>query len=256
MKLERTFQVEDRPEIDVAIPAGDIIVREGRPGQIDVVVSGSERGLESIEIDEAGGIVTVLSRGPNRRFLSRGVDVAIAMPSGGVAALKTSSGDVHVRVPVERLTVKLASGDVRAEHVEGTAEVKSASGDVTIGRAGEARVSTASGDIKIGRVAEDVTAHTASGNIAVAVFGREANLKSASGDLSVDRVDGIEVRAKTMAGTVTLGLPPGLEVDADLLSMSGTIRNEVTPSGVAPERSVRLNVKTLSGNVVLRSAGG
>lgn len=255
MKMERSFAVGEIAEVEVNIPAGDIALRSGEPHKVDVVVSGSERALESLEIDEAGGAIVVFSRGANRRFVSRGVDVTISMPPGGVASLKTSAGDVDVRVPLERLTVKLAAGDVRAGDVAGLAEVKSASGDVSIDRAGEVRVSTASGDIKIGVVDGDVTAHTASGDVAVGVFGREADLKSASGDLSIDRVDGSDVRAKTMAGSVILGLPSGLEVEADITSMTGSIRSELTPSGLPGGRAVRLQVKTLSGNVVLRPAG-
>ncbi len=251
-RVEASFPVLDRPEVEVSIPSGNIEVAEGRGETIDVVASGRDRDLEDLEIEQLGSRVMVRLRSSGRRSFSRRIDVSVTMPPGGHGILKTAAGDVVVGAPMASVDVKVGAGDVRLSHVAGLAQVKSASGDVRIDSAGDAQVGVASGDIRITEVEKDVAAKTASGDIDIGSFGGDATLKSAAGDLTIGRVDGDSARATTMSGTVKFGLPPRLSLDVNLRAFSGSIRNELPePAGNKVERHVELSAKTLSGDVIL-----
>lgn len=253
-KLERSFDVEGAPEIDLSIPAGDIVLRERQGSTVEVVLSGSDRALEGIEIEQYGRSVVVRHRGSRKRLILRHTDVTVEMPPNGQARVKTASGDVKVSVPLAECDIRVAAGEVRVATVSGSCNVRSASGEVIIDHAGEVRVVAASGDIRIDGVATDVDASTASGSIAVGSFGENAVLKSASGDVTVDRFDGVDLNAKSLSGHIRIGIPAGLEIEANLQSMSGSVRNELSPAGASPRKRVHLYAKTLSGDITLRDA--
>jgi DUF4097 and DUF4098 domain-containing protein YvlB len=253
-KLERSFRIEGSAELEVSIAAGQVIVGESTSGQVEVTVSGSERALELIEIEQLGRTVVVRQRGSGRRLFSRSTDVNVEMPSGGDVMIKTAAGDVRIAVPVDELQVKVAAGDVRVGSVARNCIVKSASGAVVVDHAGEADLSSASGAIKVGRVDGEVSATTASGDVSLGSFGKSALLKTASGDIVVEQLSGAELNIRSMSGTLKIGLPPGLEVDAQLQSLSGSIRNELGDSATPSGRRATLFAKTVSGDIVLRSA--
>lgn len=252
-KLERTFNVEGEPELEVVIAAGQVIVGESSNGTIGVTVSGSERALETIEIEQLGRSVVVRQRSSGRRMFSRSTDVTVEMPPGGEASIKSATGDVRVAVLLSELQVRVAAGDVRVATVAGTCMIKSASGSVSVDHVGEAQLASASGDIRVVRVDTDVTATTLSGDVFLGSFGKNAVLKTASGDIVAERLDGIELNAQSMSGTIRVGLPPGLDVEAYLQSLSGSIRNELVQGGERPGRHAHLHAKTVSGDIILRS---
>ena len=252
-KLERSFEIEGRADLEVVIAAGKVSVAEAAGGTVDVVVAGSDRALETIEIEQLGRTVVVRQRASGRLPFTPSTDVTVEMPAGGRVSIKTASGDVRVSVPLDELFVKVAASDVRVGIVHGSCTVKSASGGVALERAGDAQLASASGDIRVDRVDTDLAATTASGDITVGSFGRTAILKTASGEIVVDRFEAADLDTKSMSGSIRVGLPPGLEVDADLQSLSGSIRNELgEPSGPRFGRA-HLRAKTLSGDIVLRS---
>jgi DUF4097 and DUF4098 domain-containing protein YvlB len=255
-KLERTFTIQGSPELEVSIAAGSVTVGESAGDSVMVSVSGSEAVLDTVEIEQLGRTVVVRQQTSGRRLFAfaRSIDVVVEMPAGGDAAIKTAAGDVRTSLVLTDLQVKVASGDVRVARVTGTCVVKSASGSVVVDHAGEAQLGSASGDIRVERVDSDLTASTASGDIAIGSFGKSATLKTASGDIVVDRLDGAELDVKSMSGNVRVGLPPGLQVEAKLQSLSGSIRNELDEPSGERGRHAYLRAKTVSGDIVLRSA--
>lgn len=253
-KLERSFEVDSAVQVEVSIAAGQVTIGESDRGSVDVTVSGSDRALEQIEIEQVGGTVVVRERGSGRRLFSRSTDVTVQMPPNGQAFVKTAAGDVRIAVPLDELQVKVAAGDVRVGAATGLCNVKSASGSVVVERAREAYLSSASGDIRVGRIDSEITANTASGDVSLGSFGNTAALKTASGDIVVEQLSGVELNAKSMSGSIKVGLPPGLEVEAQLQSLSGSIRNELDEPSGGFGRHAYFYAKTVSGDIILRSA--
>lgn len=254
--IDRTFSVGETPEIDVVLTSGDVDIRQGRAGQVDLHLDGSESALELLEIEQFGNTVEVHTRkGSRRRFLSRGINAVLTVPDGTRAAIKTASGNVSATVLLDEVHVGVASGDVRLEEIGGMGRVKSAAGDITVGQArGDLEIASASGDVRVDVAGGDLSVHTASGDVEVGRASGAVRVKSASGDVDVRQFAGAEFDVKSMAGDVRLGLVAGTEVDADISTLSGSIRNLVIASSGERRGKATVRVKTLSGDVVLRNA--
>ena len=93
---------------------------------------------------------------------------------------------------------------------------------------------------------------TASGSVGLGTVTKSASVKSASGDVKLQEFSGSDLDITTMSGDVTIGLVPGLEIDARITAVSGEFENRIDPSGVEPVGVTRLAVKSFSGDVSLR----
>ena len=70
--------------------------------------------------------------------------------------------------------------------------------------------------------------------------------------MSVRTVEGPSVAAKNMSGDLKLGIPPRRHVDFDVQSLSGEMRTDLPDSdGSPPEKTLKLRVKSVSGDVLL-----
>ena len=105
--------------------------------------------------------------------------------------------------------MKIGTGDVRAGDLGGTAKISCAAGDVRVDSANEITVATAAGDLHLGDVSET------------------ARIKSATGDIRIRKFAGTDLEIKTMSGDVSIGLIPGMVVNAAVKTMSGDFRNRI-----------------------------
>ncbi|GMQ86759.1 MAG: hypothetical protein BMS9Abin07_2354 [Acidimicrobiia bacterium] len=254
MKREESFSIGERAELVVVVANSNVVLTPGEAGRIDVVLEGDEATLDRFDITHAGDLVSIRVRkeGGRRWFQSR-VSVTVALPPGSDIDLRTASGDIYGSVDTGTLLVGSASGDVRFGAVSRRAKIKSASGDVSIGDvAGDFDGVSASGDIRIGDVAGDLSVSTASGDLSVESVAGRAVTKSASGDTSIGRFSGPSLNAVSMSGDIDVGFAPGMSIDATISTLSGSLRNHVTPSDGEPTKHATLRIKTLSGDIVLR----
>jgi DUF4097 and DUF4098 domain-containing protein YvlB len=185
------------------------------------------------------------------------VDITLVVPPDANLALSCTSGDVVVDTHVEEIEAGTASGDVRIASVGRIANIRTASGDIRVGSVGEhLSVTTASGTVRIGDAMRDAIITTASGDVYVDSIGERAEMKTASGDVDVRRLIGGELFVRTLSGDLRVGIPPSRLLDFDLQTMSGELRNrlEKRDDGAEPERTVRLQLKTVSGDVTLQNA--
>lgn len=253
MKREERFAVGDTGELLVVTASSDVVLKSGEPGTIDVVLKGDEAALDLIEITHAGDLVSIrLKKDSGRRWFRSEASIAVTLPPGSDIQIKTASGDVYGSVDAGGLDVATASGDVRFGDVS-DAKIKSASGDVSIGDvSGDLHCVSASGDFRVDAVAGELSVSTASGDVSIGEARGRTVTKSASGDTKIGRFSGPSLNAKSMSGDVIVGLAPAMSIDADIATLSGSLRNDVTPSGEEATRHATLRIKTMSGDVVLR----
>ena len=252
---ERQFDVGDQPVVELRLGAGDVRVVEGAIGKVVVRLDGSDRALQTIDIGQQGDTVSVSSR-KKFGFLS-GVDVKVTVPPGTELKAKLASAGLVVDVPLERLTVSVGAGDVKVGDVASDAELHSASGDIRVGRiGGDAKVAVASGDIRINEILGDATIKSGSGDVEVAQAKGRCECKTASGDVVVKSFEGRSFQSTALAGDVVVGLPAGRTIDVSLQTLAGDVRNEFEVGGGEDEASgeTSLDIKTMSGDIVLRSA--
>lgn len=235
-----------RAEIDVA--AGSVEVREGTAGSIEVTVEGPE--ADRWRVRQSGATVSVEPPSGSVRRV-RSVRIAVVAPPGteidvrsasagvvvggrmGPIRVRTASGDVRLG-DAARIRVDSASGDVRAGHVESVVECSTASGDVDVVRAGgRLDVSTASGDVRVDAADDDVVIGTA------------------SGDVRIERFGGSSIQVKCISGDVSIGLPAGIRVEPDIVTLSGrTILPTPASSDATGERRVvRVGLRTVTGDI-------
>jgi DUF4097 and DUF4098 domain-containing protein YvlB len=131
------------------------------------------------------------------------------------------------------------AGSITIAEISGSADVKSGSGKIEIGRVGaDTRVTTGAGDIEVGEAGDSVEAFTAAGAV------------------KVRRADHGRVRAKTMAGRVSVGVAKGSAAYLDISTMSGRVHSELDAAEPPADgdKRVELIIRTMSGDVNLARA--
>lgn len=251
--INHEFEVGDRAEVSITLPTADVTVVEGSGGIIRVEAEGTDKALEQLEIFQAGDVVTVRTRDDGRKWGRRGITMRLIVPAGVAFAARTASGDFRILVAVSDVDFTAASGDLRLASFSGRARIKTASGDLTIGEAvGGLQVGSASGDVRVDAFDGDAQVSTASGDAAFGTASGSVSIKTASGDVTIRRFSGVSFDGATMSGDLDIGLVPGMSIDADFQTLSGSFRN-LAPAGTG-KRSINasMKIKTLSGDIVLR----
>lgn len=250
-----TFSVGDEPRLEVTLPAADVRVIDGPPGEIDVRIAGG-RDIDKIIIEQRGDTVVISTeRGRFFSFSLGSVKATIAVPPATELDTKLASGDLTVDAMPRTARISVTSGDVRMRDVDGDLNVKTASGDVDIGDVGgRLSLSAAAGDLRARNVGGDAEVQCASGDVTLGRIGGRVQARSASGDVRVDAFEGSSCDCKSMSGDVHLGIPPGRTVDVDISTMSGDVRNDFDMGQAGDGKRVTLRVKTVSGDVYLAKA--
>jgi len=251
MKRHEEFGVADAASLTVQNRSGSVDVRVGSPDRVVVTLDGADAAGWSVT--QLGSAVTV-EPGSGLRGRVRAMRVLIDVPAGSGIDVKSASASVALSGALGSARVKSASGDVRVDSAT-RLEADTASGDlgaVTVEAGASCR--TASGDVDLGRIGGRLTVSTASGTVRVGSAADDVAIGSASGDVRVDRFDGAAINVKSISGDVSLGLPAGIRVDPDLVTLSGRTRlPEPSRSAGSPDRRVvRVGLRTVSGDITIR----
>ncbi|MFC7550805.1 DUF4097 domain-containing protein [Plantactinospora sp. GCM10030261] len=251
----------------VKVPAGsiEVVAEERDSATVDIEPAGfgaqSREMAEQTKVDMSGDTLSVIAPRANGGLLRRGgaIRVRIAVPGHSSARIDTAAADVTCRGTYASLVIDGASSEVEVEHVTGAARIKTASGDVQLTRVdGDLVINCASGDARIRRVAGAVRAEFASGDLAVEEAGGDLHARTASGDIEVGTVSRGAVRLATASGDVGVGIRAGTGVWLDLNTTSGTVNNRLamadSPTGTGDGGQLRLEVRTVSGDIEIRRA--
>lgn len=184
-----------------------------------------------------------------------GLDLTIKAPAGSRCRISAAAADVSCVGELSSLTSKTASGDATVAAVTGDAEIVASSGDIWLERAGGAvHAETASGDIRVKEAAGDITATTASGDITIGAAGGSVQAQAASGDVEVASVGAGQAEIKTVSGDVSVGVRAGTGVYLDLSSLTGRVSHQLDEAGEAPDASLRLTCRSISGDIKVARA--
>lgn len=249
-----TYGVEESPHVSVYLHSGDVRFKEGDDGTVRVSMTGNSDILDSIEIDATSDSVVVRSPNKRRRWFGGSIDTVVTLPIGSDVTIHLGAGDTLVGLEVGDLEVHTGSGDVRIDEVTGTTEIKVGSGDVRASvLQGTCRVNTASGDVRLDSVT-DVTVSTAAGDLYLGEVTESARVKSATGDIRIKKFSGSDLEIKTMSGDSSIGIIPGMTVNAAIKTLSGDFRNRVRPSTGERVGTMNLTVTSFAGDVTLKTA--
>ena len=251
--IQKTFEVDGPPDIEVRIESGRVEVHRGEPGSVNVSV---DTKTPDFIVEQRGNSILVSSE-QTMSWLSRSsAYVVLETPEGADLRVSAASADIRVDVPLEKVDLKTASGDIELESAE-TLEVKSASGDVQIERVGRAlSFSSASGDLLVpGVVSGSIAISTASGNISIDDAEGNVAISTASGDTRLQRFTGRSATFKSMSGSVDIAIPSRTEVSLDATLLSGRLRlPDPEPTQGDPVRQTSIRAKLVSGDLTIERA--
>lgn len=250
-----TFEIVGTARVELYLHSGDLRLKQGRDGYVTLQMSGNPEAVGSLEVDASDEAVTVRATAKKRRWFGAGsVNTVVSLPVGANVVVHLGAGDVSAALDLGDIEVHTGSGDIRLDAVSGTADLKVGSGEIRVSSIrGSARVAAAAGDCRIGS-ATDITASTAAGDLYLSEVTESARVKSAAGDTRIKRFSGTDLEVKTMSGDTSIGLIPGLTVNANVKTMSGELRNRIKPSGEPKTGTMNLTVVSFVGDVTLKTA--
>jgi hypothetical protein len=206
-----------------------------------------------------GDTVTVAAPGSGRirrlRHSEPALRVTARVPLDGALSLRLAAADARCAGRYAAVEVIGAAADVEVDEVTGDARVKTASGDVRVGRVGgAAQLRSASGDLTLGYAAGDVSVHSQSGTVGLAEAAASVQASTASGDIRLGTAHTGTTSLRSVSGDLTVGVAVGTGVWLDLRTVSGDTRSDlhIDPTSPAATASLRLHVRTVSGDITVR----
>ena len=184
---------------------------------------------------------------------------------------------MQVRIGVAReaatgvLQISKAGGDVDLENAPEGARITTGGGDIRVRRgAGTVEASTGGGDVEIGPIAGSVRAGTGAGTVHVTLADADGRtqtveITSGSGPVVIELPEDFDGRFELeTAYTRSFGRATRIEsawsLDHDATTgwdgSQGTPRRYVRAHGVAGDGRGRIRVRTVNGDIQVRSASG
>lgn len=280
--FERQLTVSGPLELEVGSGSGDIIVRTGPAGAIQIKgrvrassgpwasfggQSASER-VRQIEkdppIEQVGNRVQV---GPKRwsdGWNGISISYEITVPADTRLSARSGSGDLEVADMTGPVETSTGSGDIRVGRIAEAVRARSGSGEIEVDGAASVEASTGSGNVRAGAIRGDLEARSGSGDITVGQKGKgrvdvstgsgdvevtgatgPVHVRAASGDILVEGTPASNWEVSASSGDVRLRLAGQSGFDLDLRSNSGQIESShsITTSGSQSRRELKGQVR-------------
>ena len=256
--FDKTLTVNGAVDLDVATGSGNITVRPGGAGQVQIHAiihandgwhSGGdvEKRIQYIEehppIEQDGNTITIGHE--EDRDLMRNISISYEITTPAETHLHSATGSGNQTVdgvagPVDSTT---GSGDLRLSSIGAGVTARAGSGGIKLnGVKGTLRAATGSGDIQAEGVTGAITASTGSGDVTLTQTGSgDVEVTTGSGTVELNGVKGA-VRIGTGSGNISAeGTPTG---DWRLRTGSGDL------SVMLPQQSsFELRAHTSSGSI-------
>lgn len=253
---ERTerFEVAGSPRLVLRVPAGEVRVVDGKPGEVLLRLRADARSLSRVAVERDGDTINI---GPEGSGFGHwpSLEVEIAVGAAPQVRARFGSADLALRATVGSLEVAGASGNVTAGAVEGPLTVRLASGDLEAESAGDrVNVVTASGRVRIRQARGSVEVKSASGDIVLGDVGGDCTARAASGRVLVARFGGSQFEAKTVSGDVQVGVPAGRRYSLSLQTLSGDLSTDFPVSVEGSGAASRIAITSVSGDIRITAA--
>ena len=277
--FSRTLSVTGPVDLDVQTGSGDIEVRIGQAGtvQVEARIRAWARDSEDAAarvreveadppVEQSGGTIRLGLRRDDRWDWNRvSISYRVTVPSDTRLRTRTGSGD-QLLDGVQRdvdassgsgslrigtvggiVRATAGSGDIMVAGSVGGVEARTGSGDVVVNGAGEGRtgIGTGSGDVRVTGVRGPLSLHTASGNIEVEGTPTAPwNLAASSGDINVvlSGSPAFDLVASSSSGRVESDAPVTVSGRLSRRALRGQVRGGGPPVAIS----------TASGNIEIR----
>jgi DUF4097 and DUF4098 domain-containing protein YvlB len=259
--FERTLTVTGPVDLEIQTGSGDIQIRRGGSGQVQVVGrlraqrdfwsnQSAEERIRRIEmappIVQSGNMLRIGDQTSRDEYRNVSIGYEVTVPDDTRVRSRTGSGNLDVdslRGPVSGRT---GSGSIRIGQVGGAVDAISGSGRIEVlGTAGGLTASTGSGGIRARQVAGTTKATSGSGRIDVEFAGTgDGEFSTGSGSITVAGARGA-LDAHAGSGTITVEGNPASKWTLDTGSGGITVR---LPQNAAFELDARSSSGAVSTN--------
>ena len=290
--FDHTFSVSGPVDLEVLTGSGDILIRTGAAGTVQVhgrVRAGwdlwsrlnTEDRVREVAADppleQSGNAIRL---GPRGVWGAGGVSISyeVTVPADARVRARTGSGDQIVGGVQGGIDSSAGSGDIRIDGTRGDVRVSTGSGDIEVEASdGSVTARAGSGSIRATDVRGNVSARTGSGRVTVthaaqgstevatgsgdiAVSGARGALRlhAGSGDVTVDGEPAGSWNVGASSGSVTVHVPPTAGFDLVAHSSSGGIQSDhpITSVGSLSRHELRGQVRGGGPNVDINTSSG
>jgi DUF4097 and DUF4098 domain-containing protein YvlB len=274
--FERTLQVSGPVDLEVSSGSGEITVRTGGNGSVNVsarihassswLFGGNEEDkIHRIEqnppIEQQGNTIHIgrIEDSELTRHIS--IDYEVTVPAQTKLNAHTGSGSISISGVQLPLLARTGSGGITVENIGAETRINSGSGGLTIrGVKGSLHAETGSGGIRGEGIAGEVTATTGSGSVELEqVAPGDARVETGSGSVKLRGVKG-GLRVSTGSGgihaegepthdwhlgagsgSITLKVPAQASFNLDARTSSGslTVNHQVTMQGAISKTHIQ-----------------
>ena len=223
--FDRTLSVSGAVDMDVQTGSGEIVVRPGSSGKVEVhgkirasgwhVGGDVEQRIHELEtnppIEQNGNTIRIGHVEDHERLRNISISYEVLVPAE--TKLHSASG----------------SGDERVEGISGPADANSGSGSIRVSNVGgETHARTGSGDIDLDGIHGAVKASTGSGSIHATGIGGGVTASSGSGEVRLEQTAPGDVEVGTGSGSVEV---KGAKGAVRVQTGSGNITAQGQPTG-------------------------
>jgi hypothetical protein len=269
--FDRTLQVSGPVDLEVLTRSGDVTVRAGSAGAVQIhgkihvgdhwLMGGREADVHQIEqnppIRQEGNNIHI----EYVDIKNISVDYEITVPADTTVRSHTGSGDQVIEGTRGSVELQTGSGDLKLSNLAGEIRVQTGSGNVRARQVAGAVKGTGSGDIEIEETsAGDIDLHTGSGNIIARGVQGGFHGETGSGDITAEGTQSGSWEIHTGSGNVHVRLPQNAAFDADISTSSGTVDVgapiEMTVQGRVGDMHKQIRGKVRGGGPLLRVRTG
>ncbi len=260
-KFQKELKVNGAVRLEVTTGSGDIEVRRGEDGKIEVfgefevwAVSRGEAEELARRLEEDPPIVVegdlVRIGGLSKYGLGRGcpcpsvsLDLSVSAPPQTGAQVSSGSGDQDLRGLHGPVTAKAGSGDVQIQEIEADVDVHVGSGDISVASVrSSVSADSGHGDVALKEIRGPASVRVGSGDVSVGEAGANLNVSTGHGDISVESPipDHANWVLKAGSGDVSLHLPRESQFKINAVTVWGEIE---TDFGLEPARGLRMKLE-------------
>jgi hypothetical protein len=241
------FAVDDSSTLTIDNFYGDVTVRDGEEGTVEVVASkraAREMDLERIEVEitQSGSGLEIRTGIPSG-LNNVSVELEITAPADTQVDLQSRGGDVSIIGIAGRVKAVTGGGDIEVWEAKSPLDVETGGGNITVfGAKGSLHVETAGGDIEIHDADGETSVSTGGGNIQILGANGEIKVNTGAGDIDYQGHPQDTCRFDTGRGHIKLRLPADINARVELETLAGDIDVDWPVDGYETQRRVRGNI--------------
>lgn len=266
--FQKNFDVNNNEKLVVKMSSADIDVTGWDNEEVEVIIEGSEKVNKYFDFSFSyeNGVVEVVGEKQSNWSSwtnwswSKDFKVKVKVPREFMLDMKTSGGDMEIKMVNGKIELKTSGGDIEIKNSEGSLMAKTSGGDIELTNfIGNTELKTSGGDIDVKHLEGSVEAKTSGGDVELSVSNGQVSAGTSGGGISLNyegNNEGIEL--KTSGGSISVKLPSDFKADVYLKTSGGSVKNKFANSSPSEITKSKFEGKYNNGGVSFsaKTSGG